>query len=318
MVQQTRSQVLESLNVVRRQLDGLDFPFDSAESAAARHEIDDLLALLTRYALPRLERPDAPLLLAVTGSTGAGKSMIVNALVGDVVSAPGVLRPTTRIPVLIHHPDDAEWFGGEGAQGWLADEQVLVDRLAADGLPQGVAVLDTPPLGSIDGDVRLAVLGSLLAADLWLYVTTAARYADALPWEMLAEAVRRRASVAVLLNRVPDGALKDLRGHLATLLAARGLGDAPLFAVDESDLDSSGMLPAQTVEPVRRWVRDLAGHPQARAAVAARTVDGAIDDVLNRVVTLASGTGIDLFGEEERAALASAADDVQRTREEQG
>ncbi len=40
-----------------------------------------------------------------------GKSTLVNSLVGSRVTEPGVLRPTTRSPVLVHHPDDAEWFG---------------------------------------------------------------------------------------------------------------------------------------------------------------------------------------------------------------
>ena len=54
---------------------------------------------------------DAPLLTVVGGSTGAGKSTLVNSLVGTRVTEPGVLRPTTRSPVLVHNPDDAHWFG---------------------------------------------------------------------------------------------------------------------------------------------------------------------------------------------------------------
>ena len=53
---------------------------------------------------------DAPLLMVVGGSTGAGKSTLVNSLVGAQVSAAGVLRPTTRAPVLVCHPDDVRWF----------------------------------------------------------------------------------------------------------------------------------------------------------------------------------------------------------------
>ena len=56
-------------------------------------------------------RSRRPLLTVVGGSTGAGKSTLVNTLVGTRVSEPGVLRPTTRSPVLVHNPDDAHWFG---------------------------------------------------------------------------------------------------------------------------------------------------------------------------------------------------------------
>ena len=39
------------------------------------------------------------------------QSTLVNSLVGTRVTQPGVLRTTTRSPVLVHHPDDASWFG---------------------------------------------------------------------------------------------------------------------------------------------------------------------------------------------------------------
>ena len=61
---------------------------------------------LDDYLLPRLRRLDAPLLAVVGGPTGAGKSTLVNTLVGARVSPAGVLRPTTRSPVLACNPDD--------------------------------------------------------------------------------------------------------------------------------------------------------------------------------------------------------------------
>ena len=66
---------------------------------------------LEDYVIPRLMTIDAPLLAVVGGSTGAGKSTLVNSLVGARVTEPGVLRPTTRSPVLVHNPADADWFG---------------------------------------------------------------------------------------------------------------------------------------------------------------------------------------------------------------
>src|ERR671917_1064096 len=76
----------------------------------ARHTRDQLAGQVDDYLLPRLRQMDAPLLMVVGGSTGAGKSTLVNSLVGAPVSQSGVLRPTTRAPVLVCHPGDVGWF----------------------------------------------------------------------------------------------------------------------------------------------------------------------------------------------------------------
>ncbi|MEK8225141.1 hypothetical protein NKG05_01905 [Oerskovia sp. M15] len=70
---------------------------DRRTLALAVDQLDD-------YLLPRLRARSAPLLVVVGGSTGAGKSTLVNSVLGERVTIPGILRPTTRSPVLAHHP----------------------------------------------------------------------------------------------------------------------------------------------------------------------------------------------------------------------
>ena len=61
--------------------------------------------------------------------------------------------------------------------------------------------------------------GQLLsAADLWLFVTTAARYADAVPWDLLRTAADRGTAVAIILDRVPPEATDEIRPHLVAML----------------------------------------------------------------------------------------------------
>ncbi|MDN5761107.1 MAG: dynamin family protein, partial [Microlunatus sp.] len=183
----------------------------------------ELLRQLDDYILPRLATIDAPLLAVVGGSTGAGKSTLVNSVVGRRVSAPGVIRPTTRAPVLVHHGDDASWFaenrvlpGLARSSGATSDARSL--QLVTDnGVPRGLAILDAPDIDSVVAENRTLATQLLAAADLWLFVTSAARYADAVPWEFLRAAADRSAAVAVVLDRVPPRAMAEVPAHLGRL-----------------------------------------------------------------------------------------------------
>ncbi|HJE52090.1 MAG TPA: dynamin family protein, partial [Tessaracoccus flavescens] len=155
------------------------------------------------YLLPRASKLDAPLLAVVGGSTGAGKSTLVNSLLRAHVTRPGVLRPTTKSPVLICHPEDEEWFRSERilpdlvrTDAQLHDSRAL-QIVPFEDLPPGLALLDAPDIDSIDDDNRTLARQLLLAADLWLFVTSAARYADAVPWDYLRQAAERNTVVSV-------------------------------------------------------------------------------------------------------------------------
>ena len=247
----------------------------------ARRVRDDLVAQVDDYVLPRLRQLDAPALIVVGGSTGAGKSTLVNSLVGAVVSPAGVLRPTTRAPVLACHPDDISSFegnrvlpglarvtGGAGAPGTLQ----LVPTPA---LPQGLALLDSPDIDSVLAENRALANQLLAAADGWLFITTAARYADAVPWEFLRSARERGTALSVVLNRVPGDADREVPAHLRQMLTSEQLGDAEVLVVPEVLLEDD-LLPAGALWPVRAWLDGLAADAQARAALVRRTLRGAL------------------------------------------
>src|SRR3712207_8459577 len=88
----------------------LQIPLPLPGAAEQRRAIAEITSQLDDYVLPRLATIDAPLLAVVGGLTGAGKSTLVNSLVGRRVTAPGVISPTTRATVLVHHSSDARWF----------------------------------------------------------------------------------------------------------------------------------------------------------------------------------------------------------------
>ena len=165
---------------------------------AARRESDAAVHQLEDYVVPRLRDIDAPALVVVGGSTGAGKSTLVNSLVGDEVSRPGVLRPTTRSPVLVHHPESGHWFEGDRilpgfdrVRGATSESAQHLQLVAHPNVPTSLAVLDAPDVDSVVDANRAAAAQLLDAADLWVFVTTAARYADLVPWEFLRRAQAR-------------------------------------------------------------------------------------------------------------------------------
>ena len=265
----------------------LDYATDDAEQARATR--DEVADQLSDYVLPRLVQLDAPLLTVVGGSTGAGKSTLVNSIVGAPVTEAGVLRPTTRSPVLVHHPDDVEWFSRDRI---LPDLPRLGDPDAPDGyglrlvtttsIPSGLALLDAPDVDSVDQINRELATQLLAAADLWLFVTSAARYADQVPWSYLKRAAERSTSLAVVLDRTAPEAVEEVRGHLARMMTARGLADSPLFTVPEGALTYTGLLKPEAVAPISGWLRDLAANPADRRHVIGRTLDGAVRHLVFR------------------------------------
>lgn len=289
------AELLAAVERLRASADGLRLPLalDSAEPArAARRE---LVQQLDDYVLPRLRSLDAPLLAVVGGSTGSGKSTLVNSLVGQEVTRPGIIRPTTRASVLVHTEQDTRWFTDTRVLPDLArvvDEDGAVDDpgsvrlVGTDALPAGLALLDAPDIDSVVQANRQLSKQLLSAADLWLFVTTAARYADAVPWDLLREASDRGTSVAIVLNRVPPEALEEVRVHLAGMLREQGLGQAPIFTVPEVDLEE-GRIPQRQVQRLSGWLHSLAGDVRARSMVIRRTLTGALGSLGGRVRELA-------------------------------
>jgi energy-coupling factor transporter ATP-binding protein EcfA2 len=273
---------------LREALHSATLPLDVPGADENRALRDEMIDQLEDYVLPRLIQIDAPLLTVVGGSTGAGKSTLVNTLVGTRVTEPGVLRPTTRSPVLVHNPADVDWFDKQRILPGLArttgatGDPGALQLVAAESIPEGLAILDAPDVDSVEERNRTLAAELLAAADLWLFVTSAARYADQVPWDYLKAAADRSTAVAVVLDRTAPEAVQEVAGHLARMLTARGLRDSPLFTVAEGEVDADGLLAAEAVAPIREWLDLLASDANARAAVVKQTLDGAVRSVSRR------------------------------------
>ena len=99
--------------------------------------------------------------------------------------------------------EDAHGAPGEDGRHVLRVE-------TADTLPAGLALLDAPDIDSLVAENRTLAAQLICAADVWIMVTTAARYADAVPWHLLRTAkeygrpdgsyIRFDENAAVLIN----------------------------------------------------------------------------------------------------------------------
>ncbi|WP_181275310.1 dynamin family protein [Brevibacterium oceani] len=286
---------------------------DDFEDGRAAHSA--LTAELNDYVLPRINRARTPFLIAVGGSTGAGKSTLVNSLVGRTVSPAGVRRPTTGNPVVIHNPADAKFFDSEH---FLPDLPRSTDPESTrpgvvlvpdESVESGTAILDCPDIDSISATNRELSRRTLLSADLWLFVTTANRYADAAPWTLLKTAAARSTSVAIVLDRVPPEANREVRHHLSSLLAEAGLANSPIFSVAELELED-GLLPHAAIYPIRSWVAQVGAEGASLQRIRSRTLSGAVAALPGRVHSLAGHAEAQ---EQAHAALASSVDTVFRT-----
>ena len=140
---------------------------------------------------------------------------------GPSASPTGVLRPTTRVAVVLVHPDDRQR---------LIDGRVRRDPAGPPAvrggrrLERGLAVVDAPDIDSLEHANRALADRLVEAADLCCFVTTATRYADRVPWAVLSRVEERGLPLLVVVNRMPpDPADRaDILADIRRLVADAG------------------------------------------------------------------------------------------------
>ncbi len=256
----------------------LALPKANLAAAARARQLHDHLYGFVR---PRLSDIDAPLLVLLVGPTGAGKSSLLNTIAGAEVSKAGVLRPTTRDAVLFASESDSRRILASGRLAVIAKERL---RLAAPPASKdGVAVIDAPDIDSVERDNRELADGLIESCDLCVFVTTATRYADLVPWEVLRRVRERGLPLVVVLNRVPA----EEQDRAAVVADAKRLFSqagtpstqeaVEVIVVDEGDIDLRvGGLAREKARPLLERIARLAAEADERRGVATQALAGAL------------------------------------------
>ncbi|HUG30445.1 MAG TPA: GTPase [Candidatus Limnocylindria bacterium] len=197
--------------------------------------------------------------VALVGGTGVGKSTILNALAGEVVSTAGPRRPTTGEPV-----------------AWVAETaadlvQPLLERLgikgprmhARDDL-RTVVIVDLPDIDSLEEGHRAIVEAILPKVDVVAWVVDPEKYADAvLHDDFLREWMARLDRQVVILNKVDrlDGeSRRRVAGDLGRIVRQIVAKDVPVIRTAAAAGEAG-------IAELRSWLADAAA---AKAIVAAR------------------------------------------------
>lgn len=259
------------------------------------HEADrnDLVRTIREYLLPRLRDPDAPVVASIVGATGVGKSTVMNTLAQDKISEAGVLRPTTRSPVLWAHRDHAGRYWSEFVA--RVRERVgpaLEVVIGDDPLTTNLTIIDTPPVDFLAKDGTLAAHEVLLLSDLCVFVASVGRYADAAGWQFLHDARRRGTPILFVLNRLPgdevvaNQLLEDYSKRLFEDDLLLEPDPSLVFGVNEGNVERwHGGLPPGAVAGIRKELGELA-DPDFRQGLVDQTTYSSIRALAGRAEEL--------------------------------
>lgn len=271
------------LTAVAAALGAMELRLSGPEIEAERASLRDTIV---RHLVPRTGDPESPLVVAVVGPAGSGKSSLVNALAEARLCPTGVIRPGTRYPVF--WSNDPLPATLESLRSSLGGVAVLGERRA----PERMVIIDTPPPDVTGPDGVRPVDAVLDTADACVFVASGLRYADMAGWNLLDTLARRGIPIVFVLNKLSADleVQREVRQDMARRLAGRGMIPRPdpelvLGIQTTTVLRAIGGPAPQLVAMLRKELDNIA-DPQARLMVSADVVESGLADAVQRLAAV--------------------------------
>ncbi len=229
----------------------IDVSFDSRLGSRLTLEACRLEAerLLQAWQWKSSLEPRFPLLVALMGGTGTGKSTLFNSLAGSSISEVGHRRPLTRNAVILAHEEAAPSLrkcpvvriGMESQARGDAYEASIVTHRRAE-LAHMVPI-DTPDIDSVEISNRVNAENFFIISDAILLVTSQEKYGDLAGHEMTQRASRWEKRTFFVMNKVQSEIAYD---DFCKMVKQMGFTDDPV-RIDRFDP------PPDFITGVRKW-----------------------------------------------------------------
>lgn len=209
---------------------------------------------------------ERPLVVALFGGTGVGKSSLLNRLAGAQIARTGAERPTSReVTVFVHEGVKLRTLPPE-----LPLRQVGVSH-HANGEQRDVMWIDCPDIDSTVTDNRELALAWLAHADLVVYVVSPERYRDDAGWRVLRNRGERHGWVFVM-NRSDEGH-PEQSVDFARLLGEAGFSDPQVLRTSCKKPGTGSDEFDRLIELIRQLIREHGVRELERRGLRAKLVE---------------------------------------------